>query len=907
MNRYVHFLSIVFFILSIIPCNSQTDFSTSKPWTYWWWMGSAVDTFNLSRNLEMMQQSGLGGAHIIPIYGVKGEEENYIEYLSPEWQKMLGFTSGKADELGLGIDMTMGTGWCFGGKTLDETNGCMAIHTESIKVDKDTVIELSGKSRYLFSEVINILALFDDGRRKIITDYRKESNQLRWAEKTKATIYISSIEGPVYKVKRAAPGGEGFMLDPFSANAFIKYTHSFDTAFEKQLGKYIRSIYHDSYEYYGANWTKDLFDSFRSSRGYDLRLYLPELYGNGDSSISDRILADYRQTIAELHLEYVSEIKAWAEKHGLDFRNQSHGAPANLLDVYAAAGIPETETFGSTDFKIKGLTRESEFIREEEPNPFIMKFASSAAHVTGKPLISSETHTWLRDHFRVALSHCKPEIDQLFLAGINHIFYHGTTYSPVNADWPGWLFYAETNFAPSNSIYHHFPALNNYVKNCQEILQNSMPDNDVLVYFPVQDIWHNRSDENLLLQLSVHNYKKWLLPTGFYKTISLLDSMSVSFDFISDNQLLLSEVHQMGIRTSGNKYSVLMVPPVEFIPQATLDKIHKLATQGVRIIFHEKLPASVSGYYQSIERAGEFESLINTFATMNQENVKVLKTKNLPAAFKEWKIKTEEIGPRGLEYLRSASEDGYNYFISNLHSGIDFSSYVHFEEQSDFYEIFDPVSGKRGLADTRITDGKTSVKLDLKQGASLFINTLEGDPGNLKPWDYQGEVVDTFIISGDWELEFIEGGPEVPSKIKTDTLISWSEFDKPGVKSFSGLAGYRIDFQFNPEEDRNYFLSFDSVKESVKIILNGYKLPVLFAFPFEMDVSQYLVEGRNELILEVVNPPANRIKNLDDNGVEWQIFHDINFVNVHYKPFSTTEWDFVPSGIIGRVMLIECN
>ena len=53
------------------------------PGTYWWWMGSAVDRENLSYNLESMQTAGIGNVHIIPIYGVKGYEEKYIEFLSP--------------------------------------------------------------------------------------------------------------------------------------------------------------------------------------------------------------------------------------------------------------------------------------------------------------------------------------------------------------------------------------------------------------------------------------------------------------------------------------------------------------------------------------------------------------------------------------------------------------------------------------------------------------------------------------------------------------------------------------------------------------------------------------------------------------------------------------------------------
>ena len=38
-----------------------------RPWAYWWWMGSAVDKTNLTRELTRYHDAGYGGVHIIPI------------------------------------------------------------------------------------------------------------------------------------------------------------------------------------------------------------------------------------------------------------------------------------------------------------------------------------------------------------------------------------------------------------------------------------------------------------------------------------------------------------------------------------------------------------------------------------------------------------------------------------------------------------------------------------------------------------------------------------------------------------------------------------------------------------------------------------------------------------------------
>ena len=56
----------------------------AKPGARWWWMGSAVNEKDLNVALEAYQKAGLGGVEITPIYGVRGTEDQFVEYLSPE-------------------------------------------------------------------------------------------------------------------------------------------------------------------------------------------------------------------------------------------------------------------------------------------------------------------------------------------------------------------------------------------------------------------------------------------------------------------------------------------------------------------------------------------------------------------------------------------------------------------------------------------------------------------------------------------------------------------------------------------------------------------------------------------------------------------------------------------------------
>jgi len=78
---------------------------TRKPWTRWWWPGSIVTQQDLITAMEKYQKADLGGMEIAVIYGVKGQEDKFINYLSPKWREMFTHTLREGERLNLGIDL----------------------------------------------------------------------------------------------------------------------------------------------------------------------------------------------------------------------------------------------------------------------------------------------------------------------------------------------------------------------------------------------------------------------------------------------------------------------------------------------------------------------------------------------------------------------------------------------------------------------------------------------------------------------------------------------------------------------------------------------------------------------------------------------------------------------------------
>lgn len=387
-----------------------------RPWTRWWWMGSAVDERNVTRELEAIAAAGFGGVEITPIYGAKGAEDRFLEFLSPEYVAALRFTCAEAQRLGLGVDMATGTGWPFGGPHVGA---------------EDVELRIAGK------------------------DGRFDPQPTR------------------FKVKRAAPGGAGFVVNPFSPAAANRYLEPFTAALAALPRGAIHGQFHDSFEYQ-ANWSAELPEAFRMLHGYDLLAEREALEGHGDPETVARVKADYRTALAALHADYLKVWVDWCHRMGCEAREQAHGAPANLIDLYALADVPETEVFGASRFAIPGYRRDERLVGTNLPQPLVTRLASSAAHLVGRKRTSAESFTWMREHFCESPSQMKPEIDQLFLAGINHVFYHGTAYSPADAPWPGWLFYASTQANPRNPLWRDLAAVNAYIARAQSLDRKSV-------------------------------------------------------------------------------------------------------------------------------------------------------------------------------------------------------------------------------------------------------------------------------------------------------------------------------------------------------------------------------------------------------------------------------------------------
>ena len=916
MKRIASLLTLALASLSALadaPTDWYSVHTVNRPFVRWWWHGSAVDSVGLNYNLEEFAKKGLGGVEITPIYGVQDNEAHDIPFLSPRWMDMLGYTIAEADRLGLQVDMNNGTGWPFGGPEVTTDDSARKMIIEKWQLSKgqriDAPLTVSDEQQRPIATLQAVMAT--DGTQRILLTDKVRDGRLDWkAPKGEWTVYALFQGRTFQKVKRAAPGGEGYVVNHYDSIAVKKYLARFDKAFAESGTKIPANFFNDSYEVYGSDWTDNLFDAFEADHGYDLRLYIPELANADDrSDTRSRVVRDYRETLGNLLYDNFTRVwTAWAHSHGALIRNQSHGSPANILDLYAVVDIPECETFGQTKFDIPGLVQDGPS-RPSDADPAVLKFASSAAHIAGKPLTSAETLTWLTEHFRTSLARCKPEIDQMFASGVNHVYFHGATYSPKGVEFPGWLFYASINMSPTNSIWTDANGLFDYIARCQAFLTAGKPDNDFLLYFPQEDIWADNGGAPYLM-FDIHKMDQRM--PSVKRAVGEIMKAGYDVDYVSDKLLGdLTVDNHLILSSGGAEYKAIIVPPVHLMSVETLQRLIDLAAEGATIVFVDRLPSDVPGLANLDARRDELAELLAQLPKFDRPGIRRYGRGNIAygptfaQALDELGIVPEQLRREGLSMIRRRNEvGGYNYFIADLENRT-IDSWVHLAANPRFVEIFDPVSGRSGLAQVKQQADSTLVRLQLQPGQSILLKTFAEQP-SAPAWRYVESRLDPVVLNSGWSISFPQSEPPIEGTFATDTVAPWTSLPVPDAKVNFGTGRYSATFTLDdPTIADDWILSLGTVRESARVRINGHDAGTAWSVPFELMVGQFLRKGQNTIEIDVTNLQANRIADYERRGIKWRKFKDTNINSVTgARQFNFGDWPTVPAGLTSPLSLI---
>jgi hypothetical protein len=240
------------------------------------------------------------------------------------------------------------------------------------------------------------------------------------------------------------------------------------------------------------------------------------------------------------------------------------------------------------------------------------------------------------------------------------------------------------------------------------------------------------------------------------------------------------------------------------------------------------------------------------------------------------------------------------------HSAKAVDGYLPFNENGKGCLLMDPQSGATGAAKVKEDNGKLNVRLQMNPGEAMIV-LVSANSINGTAWKYREKSLAPLEITGPWKLGFTTGGAKIPAPVELQKLVSWTDLPDTVAQNFSGSAKYTATFRLSGPLSGDYMLDLGKVCESARVSVNGQDAGILWSIPFTTRVGKFLKPGSNTIEIEVANLMANRIRQMDRQKVQWRNYHEINFVNIGYKPFDASSWEQMNSGLIGPVMLTPFN
>jgi hypothetical protein len=894
----------------------------------WWWFGPAVTKPQLQREMERMKEGGIGGFEVQPTYPLATDGEDgglkNLRFLSPEFLEAVRFSAAKAKDLGLRMDLTLGSGWPYGGPQFTPGEGAGRLLTQVVQV---SALQLRIPIPKLEEGQSLIAAFVGKGRSGLepvgARGRRPGADGSKIDVRSLKEVHIANgmavlpddaprpaevvffIAGRTsMQVKRPALGAEGNVIDHYNPEVVDKFIREVARPVIEACGPNPPyALFCDSLEVGGEDWTDNLLAEFQRRRGYDLRPLLPALIGDLGPGTAE-IRHDWGRTLTEMFNDHFNaHFAKLAKESNSRFRIQGYGSPSAGLYSYANVDLPEGEGDQWHGYRAS-------------------RWASSAGHLMGVPVTSAEAFTWLHSPvFRATPLDVKAEANTYFLQGINQIICHGWPYSPEGADYPGWSFYAAAVFNDKNPWWIVMPDVSRYLQRLSYVLRQGTPANDIALYLANSDAWASFTPGRISLSDAVG------LKLGPDIIPAILDS-GYNLDFFDDGMLDLRGRIENGTLAFGDlRYKVVVLAGVERIPLATMQKIEEFTRGGGIVVATRRLPDRAPGYKASEQDTQAVRAIAQRlFQGPEAPGVFVEKESQFgPTLVKAKRLMPDVmIMPASPEigFVHRHASDAEVYFLANT-SNRRQNVKAAFRVGGMQAEQWDPMTGQVSSADVveKLPDA-TTVALDLEPyGSTLVVFTNRGlaPAPETPPVAFVPSPLD---LSSDWTVWFGNGAEPVTM----ETLRSWTE--DPAQKDFSGVAVYEKTINVVPEmlaEGLSLTLSFgptivlqDSgsggrggqrfaaaleapVHEAAVVYINTQRVGSVWAPPYSLDVTGWLKLGRNALRIEVANLAINHMAahgypNYNLSGVR------LHFGN-RFDPQDLKGLRAVPAGLLGPIRL----
>jgi hypothetical protein len=873
----------------------------SRPMVRWWWFGPAVVKSEILRELQQMKADGIQGAELAFVYPEVLDDParnlKSLPFLSTEMLDNVNYAQSEGRKLGLRIDITLCSGWPYGGPhiTLDEAvtrlrtaevavpAGATTIAVPTLAKGKSvtdlgaTQFAIDGLQKLADGDSILSAVIVASVPRPPSPANARRRNfgppPVAWTAASAQPLQVSGSEISIapsntprtavffiqshtgQQVKRAAVDADGWVLDPYSHDAVAKHLEKVGEPLVKAFGNTPPyAIFSDSLEEFGADWTPRLPEEFKKRRGYDLIPHLPELVAGGTPE-ADNVRHDYGKTLTELVDEnYLKQIADWAAAHHTKFRSQTYHEAAASFSSQNIAQLAEGEGPQWRAFST-------------------LRWATSANHVFDHPVTSGETFTWLHSPvFRATPLDMKAEADIDFIMGENQIICHGWPYSAPDGEVsePGWSLYAAAVFNNHNPWHPVMPAVTAYIGRMSYLLRQGRAANQVAILLPTDDVWAGFRPTSTGITTVMGPHVSSLMPP--------ILSAGYNVDYIDADA-----INKVGLGT----HQILVIPTTNRIPLETLKKIAAFVANGGKAIAVGRAPsidpegktiAALTALSQRLFSAGN-STLAPDEAHLPEALSQAAKPDlQLPA---DASVARSQLG-----FIRRKLPTADIYFVANT-SNQPIDTTASFTTAHKYGQVWDTDSTAVSPASAE----SFPIHLAPYESRVLVFSSAQAAP---KPAT-AGRMT-TVDISSAWQVTF----PGIHKSVNEPTLTDWTA--DPSTKNYSGEAVYTRDINLpnpathpvylevsggkplpgapntaperglasevlGPDGLPNPFITrtgpgmhayYDPpIREAALVTINGQSAGALWHPPYRLDVTRFVHSGVNHVEFHVFNTALN--------------------------------------------------
>lgn len=667
-----------------------------------------------------------------------------------------------------------------------------------------------------------------------ISQYMTADGQLAWTAPTEEAWTILRI-GHVNEGRKNGPApeaGTGWECDKLSTEGpeahFAGYIGRLTNG--TLQGGMLNGMLLDSWECYSQTWTMKMEDEFNERMGYELRTWLPSIFGYviDNPETTSRFLHDWRSVVGDLFAnKFYRRMAELGHEQGLTVVYETAGGdvfPADFMEYFKYADFPMCEFWhpyttgyvGSLNFKP-------------------IKPTASAARMYGKPRVAAESFTSFDLHWNEHFEFLKDYADYHFIEGVTHNVFHTYTHNPqIGFLPPGTSMGSKigTPFLRGQTWWPYMKEFTTYLARCSYMLERGQSVSDVLWYLG-DEISHKPDQE-------------YPFPTGY------------KYDYCNPDVLLnrLSVKDGLVVTPEGMSYKFIWIPENKRMLPETLEKLHALLEQGATVVANA--PQHICTLAGGNETQARFDKNVEaiwgnaadgSITTIGKG--RLLAGVTIEKAIELLDLKQDVQGD--VRWLHRHVKGADWYFITPEKQQA-FKGKVSFRAQGAA-ELWDPITGEITPLNVELQGEYASIELDMPKAGSCFI-VFNHNKQQQKV--EKVALANTQSIDNKWTVQFPEGWG-APAELEVETLAPWCEWpmSKEG-QAFSGTATYTTTFNWS-NENKEVVLDLGKVSMIAEVFVNDQKVRTLWCTPYATDITPYVKPGENKLQVKVTSTWFNRL------------------------------------------------